>query len=158
MASTDVPASAPVPPTSRPVRRRWLWLVLAGGVLLAGGLLAREVWGYREECAARQAVDEDRLDNARQHIDQALRLRLPWDSTNLLAARIARLQGAYSEAEQYLSRFGQRGEMSAPLRLEWLLLRCQRGEVDELAPELLAAVDRPHPDSPALLEPRAAGY
>jgi tetratricopeptide (TPR) repeat protein len=157
MASTDVPAPAPVPPASRPIRRRWLWLILAGGVLLAGGFLAREGWGYRKECSARQAVAEDHLDEAWQHIDRALRLRLPWASTNLLAARIARLRGAYSEAEQHLSRCGQSGEMSASLQLEWVLLRFQRGE-DELAPELLAAVDRHHPESPAILEALAGVY
>jgi tetratricopeptide (TPR) repeat protein len=158
MASTNVPAPAPVPPAPRPIRRRWLWLLLAGGLLLASGFLAREAWGYRQECSARQAIAEDHLDEARQHIDQALRLRLPWASTSLLAARIARLRGAYSEAEQHLSRCGQRDNMSEPLRLEWLLLRCQRGEVDELAPDLLTAVDRHHPESPAILEALASVY
>src|SRR5262249_3651167 len=43
-------------------------------------------------------------------------------------------------------------------QLEWLLLRCQRGEVDELAPGLLAAVDRHHPESPAILEALASVY
>src|SRR5262249_18060184 len=104
------------------VRRRWLLgIVLAGGVFLVGGFLAREGWGYWQECVARRALAEDHLDEARQHIDRALRLRLPWVSTNLLAARIARLQASYSEAEQYLSRCGPRGEMSALLQLEWLL-------------------------------------
>src|SRR5262249_44817489 len=68
----------------------------------------------------------------------------------VLAARIARLRGAYSEAEQYLGRCGgRRHEMSDQVQLEWLLLRCQRGQGDELAPGLLALVDRGHAEAAA---------
>jgi tetratricopeptide (TPR) repeat protein len=79
-------------------------------------------------------------------------------STHLLAARIARLRGSYSEAERHLSRCEQLGGTSDQLQLEWLLLRCQQGEVDELAPGLLAAVDHNHPESVAILEALAAVY
>ena len=48
--------------------------------------------------------------------------------------------------------------MSEPLQLEWLLLRCRRGEVDELAPGLSAAVANKHPESVAILEALAAVY
>jgi tetratricopeptide (TPR) repeat protein len=87
-----------------------------------------------------------------------VRLRQRRVSTNVLAARIARLRGAYSEAEQYLDRCGRHNEMSEPVQLEWLLLRCQRGAVDELAPGLLALVDRGHAESAAILEALAAVY
>jgi tetratricopeptide (TPR) repeat protein len=101
---------------------------------------------------------EEHFDEAQRHIDLALRVRDGWASTHLLAARIARQQGAYSRAEEHLSRCGPRDDMSEPVRLEWLLLRCQRGDVDELAPALLASVDRHHPESAAILEALAGVY
>jgi tetratricopeptide (TPR) repeat protein len=61
-------------------------------------------------------------------------------------------------AEHYLSRCGQHNEMSEDVQLEWLLLRFQRGGADELAPTLLALVDRNHVESPALLEAVAGLY
>jgi tetratricopeptide (TPR) repeat protein len=166
-ASDDVAApavSATVP--RRRARRRWRWVLLAGGLLLAGGFLAPAGWAAWEERTARKALAEERFDEAQRHLDQALWVRQHWvpfassslRSTNVLAARIARLRGAYSEAEQYLSRCGQRNEMSDQVQLEWLLLRCERGEVDELAPGLLGLVDRGHPESAVILEALAGKY
>jgi tetratricopeptide (TPR) repeat protein len=127
-------------------------------VLLLGGLLAREGWAYWQERSARREMAEERLDEARRHIDLALRVRDRWASAHLLAGRIARLQGDYSGAEQHLSRCGRRDGLSEPVQLEWLLLRVARGDVDELAPALLASVDRHHPESAAILEALAGAY
>jgi tetratricopeptide (TPR) repeat protein len=156
MAASDVTAPGAPPPAR--VRRRWLWVLLAGVLLLAGGLLALEGWAAWEERCARQGLAEEHFDEAQRHADRALWVRRNWVSTSVLAARIARLRGAYSEAERYLSRCGQRGEMREPVQLEWLLLRCQRGEVDELAPNLLALVDGNHAESAAILEAVAGVY
>src|SRR5581483_9681209 len=131
---------------------------LAAGLAVAGGFLAREGWAAWEERAARRAADEERYDEAQQHIDRALRVRPKSAADNLLAARIARRRGAYPQAEQYLTRCGEANGMSEPLQLEWLLLRCQRGDVDELFPRLWAAVAAGHPESPAILEALASAY
>jgi tetratricopeptide (TPR) repeat protein len=128
------------------------------GAILAGVPLALMGWAAWHERAARQALAEEHFDLAKRHIDQALRVRQRCASTVLLASRIARARGAYAEAEQYLTSSGQQHGMSASLQLEWLLLRCQRGEVDELAPQLLALVERHHPESPAILEALAGVY
>jgi tetratricopeptide (TPR) repeat protein len=134
-------------------------LFLTGGLLLLlGGLGAREGWAYWQERSARLEMAAEHFDEARRHIDLALRVRDRWTSTHLLAARIARLQGAYSQAEQHLTRCGPRNDLSEPVRLEWLLLRVARGDVDELAPSLLASVDRRHPESAAILEALASVY
>jgi tetratricopeptide (TPR) repeat protein len=159
MASTDLPAPAAVPPAPPGVRRRRPWLLLTGGLFLAGALLlAREGWGLWHESAARKALAEEHFDDARDHIDQALRVRGRSAPTHLLAARIARERGAYADAERHLGRCSQLDGMSEPVQREWLLLRCVRGEVDELAPGLLALVGRNHPDSPAILEAVAGVY
>jgi tetratricopeptide (TPR) repeat protein len=163
MTPTDVdtPTAGPGgsrPPGPRRVGRRRVRLILAAGALLAGSVLACGGWSAWQERSARRALAEERFDEARRHAALALRLRPRSARVNLLAARIARLRGAYAEAEQHLTRCGQSHGMSEPLQLEWLLLRCQRGEVDELAPQLLAAVERGHPASPAILEALASIY
>jgi tetratricopeptide (TPR) repeat protein len=107
---------------------------------------------------ARLALANSHLDEARQHIDRALWVRRQRTSTLVLAARIYRLSGAHSEAEAYLARCGQLHGMSEPVQLEWMLLRAQLGEVDELAPRLLALVGQVHPEAPAILETLASVY
>jgi tetratricopeptide (TPR) repeat protein len=133
-------------------------LIVAAVALVVSAFLVYQGWGAGQERSARRAMGEEHFDEAQRHIDRALWVRDRWTSTHLLAARIARLRGAYSEAEEHLSRCEQLDGMTEPLQLEWLLLRCQRGEVDELAPGLLALVDRKHPESGAILEAVAATY
>lgn len=139
------------------MRRRWYWL-LAGIVLLAGGWAGCEGLAAWQERLAEQALADDRMDEARHHIELALWVRRRRTSTLLLAARIRRLRGGYSEAEQYLLRCGQLDGMSAEVQLEWLLLRCQQGQVDELAPQLFDMVKQQHPQSPAILETLSSMY
>jgi tetratricopeptide (TPR) repeat protein len=134
-----------------------LWLAVAAGAL-AGILLAGQGWAYWQESAARRAMAGEQFEEAQRHVDRALWLHGRWVSTNLLAARVARERGAYAEAGEYLNRCGQLGGMSGAIELEWLLLRCVRGESDELGPQLMALVDRKHPESPAILEALAGVY
>jgi tetratricopeptide (TPR) repeat protein len=158
MASTDVSASAAAPALPRRRRRRWYWLLGGSILLIAAGLAACEGWAAWQERLAAQALADDQLDEARHHIELALHVRPRRTSTLLLATRIRRLRGAYPEAEQYLLRCSQLHGMSAPVQMEWLLLRCQQGEVDELAPNLLAQVGHQHPESPAILETVTSVY
>ncbi|HWG47337.1 MAG TPA: tetratricopeptide repeat protein [Gemmataceae bacterium] len=127
-------------------------------MLLLVGFLACEGWAFWQERSARQAMNEEHFDEAQRHIDLALRVPHRSASAHLLAARIARQRGAYSEAEQHLSRCGQLSGMTEAVRLEWLLLRCQRGEADELAPTLLSLVAGNHAESVAMLESLASVY
>lgn len=125
---------------------------------MAGGFTAIEGWAIWEEHRARIALAEERFDEAQHHIHRALLIRPKQVSSNLLAARIARVRGNASEAEQYLNRCGLNNAMSESVQLEWLLLRCQLGDVDELAPGLLALVDHGHAESAAILETIAGVY
>jgi tetratricopeptide (TPR) repeat protein len=158
MATTDSSAPAALPKPARSVRRRWLWLLLAAAVLLVCGFFGLEGWAYWQERSARQAMADEHFDEAHRCIELALLVRERWTSTQLLAARIDRLRGDYSEAERRLSRCEQLNGMGEQVQLEWLLLRCQQGDVDELAPGLLALVDRHDPESAAILETLASVY
>ena len=158
MSTTDAPASAPLPSPARPVRRLRLWLLFMGAALFASGFLGLEGWAYWQERAARMSMADEHFDEAHRRIDLTLFVRERWTSTHLLAARIDRLRGAYSEAEHHLSRCEQLNGMGDQVQLEWLLLRCQQGEADELSPSLLAMVDRHDPESAAILETLASVY
>jgi tetratricopeptide (TPR) repeat protein len=152
----SLPAFVPV--ATRAPRRRWIYLLLTIGAATTCGLLALLGWARWQEQLARQALSEEHFEDAQRHVDMALRVRSESATLQLLAGRIARQRGAYSEAEEHLYRCGQFGGMSEALQLEWLLIRCQRGNVDEIAPSLLAAVDGHHSESVAILEALAAVY
>ncbi len=130
---------------------------MAAVALLPGALAAREGSAYWLERSARREMAAERFDDARRHIDLALRVR-DRPAWHLLAARIARQRGDYSEAERHLTRCEGPDGLSEPVRLEWRLLRVARGDVDELAPALLASVESGNPESPAILDALAGAY
>ncbi len=158
MASSDVlpPIVSALPP--KRFRRRWFWLAAAGILVIVGVVPAREVWALWHERAARLALAADRLPEARREIDLALHVRGTRSSTLLLASHIYRLQGRYPEAGQLLDRCDRHNGISEPLKIEWLLLRCQRGQIDGLAPNLMALVKAGHPESANILEALSAVY
>lgn len=157
MATTDVPTPAALPAPPRWRRRRWIWLLVASA-LIAGGLAACEGWAAWQERLAVRALADDRMGEAKRYIERALPVRRRSVSTLLLAARIRRLTGDYSAAEQSLLRCSQLDGMSDSVHLEWLLLRCQQGEIDDLAPTLYGLVQHHHPEAPAILETLASVY
>src|SRR5262249_31796246 len=137
---------------------RWLWVLFGVLCLPLCGYGALEGWSHWQEQKARNALAAERFDEAQQHIERALKVRARSTTLHILAARIARYRGDYLLAVEHLDRCGQIDGMTEPLQLEWLLLRCQRGEVDELAPALQLAVQRAPPAPPAIREALAAVY
>jgi tetratricopeptide (TPR) repeat protein len=78
---------------------------------------------------------------------------------HLLAARAARLKGEYVKAEGHLNKCLQLSrEATEAVQLENLLMRGQRGEVDEVAADLMRLVDSKHPESPLILETISRAY
>jgi tetratricopeptide (TPR) repeat protein len=141
-------------------RRRYLQLTIL--VLVVGGVGAwfggRELWADAQERAAQRALNGEDYDGARQHIERALQVHPDRFSTNLLASRIERYRRDYPEAERRLVHCKDANGMSQPLQLEFLLLRCEKGEVDQVAPELLGLVKENHAEAPAILEAMALVY
>jgi Flp pilus assembly protein TadD len=78
---------------------------------------------------------------------------------HLLAARASRLAGDVTAAEQHLNTcLKLRGGATEAVQLEFLLMRVQTGDVDAVAPILLASVESGHPESPLILETLARAY
>jgi tetratricopeptide (TPR) repeat protein len=139
-------------------RRPRLTLALTGLVLaataVAGGWYVRHQWQE-----AQAALAADRSDEARSRLTVCL-LVWPRDpDVRLAAARAARRSGDFPAAEDHLNQcLKLRGGATEAVQLEFLLLRVQTGEVDEVAPTLIDCVEKGHPDSPIILETLALAY
>jgi len=139
----------------RPLTTTVLILVAAaaGG---AAGVYARAVHQWHR---AERAVRDGRAAEARPVLDNCLAF-WPRDPDVLrLAARAARMTGDFPAAEAHLNAC-LRAEHGATedTQLEFLLMRAQRGEADEVAALLYGFVDRGHRDARLILETLALVY
>jgi tetratricopeptide (TPR) repeat protein len=138
-----------------PFLRRHFGKCLVIVFLVAIGGAATGVIGYRSYHlrAASEALRKEEYGKALEHVRTALWV---WSSdvpTHLLAAKTARLNGDYIEADRQLKECKRlQGSSSAETQVEWLLLRAESNELDEVAPGLLFAVDQDHPRKLEMLE------
>jgi tetratricopeptide (TPR) repeat protein len=137
------------------------WTTCLGLVVLIvlgtlGGLYGYACHQWHTACAE---VRDGRAAQARDRLPLCL---FVWPSSaevHLLAARAARLTGDYPEAEAHLKQcLRLQGGASEASQLEFLLLRVQTGEEDEVAPALLDLVENEHPESLLILETLARAY
>src|SRR5207248_2447127 len=86
----------------------------------------------------------------------------PWSRSpdvHRAAARAARLTGDYSVAESHLQRcIKLENGATERTQLEFLLMRAQTGEEDEVDAPLSALVSNKHPEAPLILETLARAY
>ncbi len=144
------------PARARP-RRTWVLLVLLPGLLAAAGLW---LWarGTSERDQALAALDRLDLDAAAVHLDRHL-ARHPDDTAAwFLAGRTARRLGRFLEAEKALEKCQALGGVTDATRLEWDLLRVQRGDLADVDTRLRMTIPPEHPDAPLVLEALARGY
>jgi tetratricopeptide (TPR) repeat protein len=98
------------------------------------------------------------LASAATHLDRYLDAR-PGDAAAwFLAARTARRLERGALAERYLERCQQLGGVTEACRLEWDLLRLQRGEMSGIDVRLRKSIAPDHPDAFLVLEALARGY
>jgi type IV pilus assembly protein PilF len=144
---------------ARAARRRPRAALVLAGLALACAALAAAWYVRHQGQAARDALAADRPAEARARLDLCLAV-WPWDEEgHLLAARAARLTGDRAAAEAHLNRcLKLHGGATEAVQLEFLLLRAQAGEVDAVAPALIDAVERGHPESPLILETLGRAY
>lgn len=142
----------------RAARRSRVALVLVGLVLVAAVLAG--VWYVRHQWrAAGAALAADRPDEARSRLAVCLYVWPRDPEVHLLAARAARLSGDLPAAEAHLNLcLKLHGGATEAVQLEFLLLRVQTGEVDQVSPALIDLVEQGHPESPIILETLARAY
>lgn len=130
-------------------------------VLLILSAASAGVYAYalRQWTAAQQALADERTEEAAQRLKICLFIWRQSVPVHLLAARAARLNGDYAGAEAQLKRcLKLHGGATAAIQLEFLLLRAQTGETDEVAPALLEWVQQKHPETPLILETLSRAY
>jgi Tfp pilus assembly protein PilF len=113
-------------------------------------------WGGYHLRAAETAWQEDRLDDARRHLESSVLIR-PLES-HLFAARMERLLGNFKEAETHLRECKKLQGVSPRIQLEWLLLRALQGELSSLEPALWETVKEGDPQTSLILETLAVCY
>jgi tetratricopeptide (TPR) repeat protein len=143
----------------RAARRRPRIAVLTVVVTLLGAASAfygYAVWEWRE---AVTAVREGHPASAQRKLGVCLTVWPSDPSVHRLAARAARINGDLAAAEDHLN-ICLRLEHGASeeTQLEFLLMRAQSGEVDEVGSLLFNYVNRGHPDAPMILEAIATAY
>lgn len=134
--------------------------VILGLVLLLGTGTPLTLWQYHlyHVRAARGAAEQGRYADAQTHLDKAFRVWPASGETHLLAARIARRNRKYDEAESHLKECLRRQGTTELLQLEWVLLRAEQGEIDEVASGLWLCVEKGDPETSQILETLALTY
>ncbi len=140
------------------VRRVGL-LVLLAGLAGAGTVAGRHLWAWHHFRAAVRALEQGAVPRARRHLGRCLKVWPNGVETRLLAARAARLAGAYDEAERHLQVCEQAGGDTPALRLELQLLQAQQGDLSPPLESLLwGRIAEDHPQTTLIFEALALGY
>lgn len=141
----------------RPVRIVAALLVLVAAALLA--LTGAHVWAWSHARAAERDLAAGRYPAAYGHIQKALKIWPGRRSTNLRAARIARMNNDLDATAAFLQKCHKlQGGETPESQLEWVLLRAQSGEIDQVSQALWQAVKDDHPDAVHVLECLARVY
>ncbi len=139
-------------------RRRLATLGLALLVFLGTGVGAGAYASHHWR-SAKAAVTAGRYQQARDSVRVCLFFWPRNVEVRLLAARSARILGDLEGAEAHLNEcLKLKGGATEAIQLEFLLLRVQTGDVDEVAPALLDCVDKKHPESSLILDTLARSY
>jgi tetratricopeptide (TPR) repeat protein len=138
-------------PAGRSVRRyrRVLIALILGGAAVFAAAHVRAWYHYR---AAQYSLARYHFAEARDHLAIALGAWPGSGDVHLLAARAARLDGAFTEAKQHL-RICQQAQPSDPKALqEWTLLRAQIGELEPVENYLRDLLRQGAEQSPPLIQ------
>jgi tetratricopeptide (TPR) repeat protein len=145
---------APARAAGRHPRRALLALAL----LTITSLFAALAYGQRQWRLAHRALEAEMPAEARSRLGVCLWVWPRSATVHLAAARAARLTGDVEEAEAHLGRCLKLAPATHAVQLEFLLLRVQAGEVDEVAATLIDSVENDHPETPLILETLSRAY
>jgi len=131
-------------------------VVLLGFVGLCGWV-GIHLWADYQFRAARAALDKSLFVDARAHVHQCLKAWPNDVDVHFLAARIERRLNEFKAAEKHLQTYKRIRGVTDEYQTEWILLRAQGGEWNQLEGSLWNCVERNHPQSLEILETLAAG-
>jgi tetratricopeptide (TPR) repeat protein len=140
-------------------QRPWVATFALALVVFGGVAASLPIYASVQMSRAKEDLREGRPGEARRRLAvcQFVWPRSP--EARLLAARAARLDGDFTQAEAHLNELKtiQNGASEAS-QLEFLLMRAQTGEVDEVAGPLFSLIEKQHPDSGLIFETIARAY
>jgi tetratricopeptide (TPR) repeat protein len=139
------------------------WWKIGIGVAFLGIAVALAVgapWWYRYHLGeAEKAANEGRYDQGLSHVERCAALWTRSPRLCRVAARIQRRRGDFLEAQAWLERCKSLPDgVTDSTQLEWILLRAERDDVNEVADGLWKSVQAGHSESPRILEALAAAY
>jgi tetratricopeptide (TPR) repeat protein len=109
--------------------------------------------------AAQAALKEERVEDAQRSLRVCLFFWPKSVPVHILAARAARLNGDFEEAESHLNQCTKHGVGACEsVQIENLLMRVQRGEADAVVDELLLYVESDNSESALILQTLARAY
>lgn len=140
-------------------KRSKIKLVIVTAVVLSGAAAAFYAYATHHWRLAEQAVAQGRWNDAEQSLQLCLKVWPRSPRVHLLAARTARSIGDFPRAERHLGECSRlAGGPSEAVQLEFLLMRVQTGEVDQVGPGLIELADGGHPDAALIIETVARAY
>jgi tetratricopeptide (TPR) repeat protein len=152
----------PIAWTRRVVRRPRRLLAVISFLVIIGaivGLTSKYVKAAYHGRVGRQELERFHSAAAAAHFRDYLAVWPRDPTTLLLAARAARRIAAFDEAQRYLdARKNVSGTDDDDLILEQVLLRAERGEMDQVQRFCQVLRNQDHPDTPLILEALSRGY
>jgi tetratricopeptide (TPR) repeat protein len=142
----------------RPVRSSvTVALVLLIGLNVASAGI--NAYGYYHLRSALRESNASHNLQAKDHLQACMKVWRTNPQCLLLAARTARRLGVFDDAERLLAEYQVvAGKENDDLYFERLLLRAERGEVDNVVPLCRRLIDADDPRSPSIFEALAHGY
>jgi tetratricopeptide (TPR) repeat protein len=142
----------------RAARRRPRRALLLTALVLVAAVLGAVGYAEHQWRKAQAALAAERPEEARSRLDVCLWVWPRNAKVHFLVARAARLGGDTQTAEAHLNECLKLEGATQAVQLEFLLLRVQTGEVDEVAATLIECVENGHPEAPLILQTLGRAY
>jgi tetratricopeptide (TPR) repeat protein len=151
---SHIPGSTFLAVRRHPFRAAFVFLVVVAAVVVGLWRYAVHQWQV-----AQTELNDGQYQQARERLNFCLTAWPRSPEVRVLAARAARLTGDLDAAEAHLNRcLKMQGGATDVVQIEFLLIRVQSGEVDDVARPLFDAVEKGHPETAVILETMARAY
>ncbi len=141
---------------ARIIRRRPKTALL---VVLLAAAAAAYLFALIQWHSAQVALQDGKAADARKHLECCLWVWPRSQQVHLVSARAARITGDFEAAETHLNRCLKLGQgATQAIQLEFLLLRAQTGEADDVAVTLLEYIDNNTEERALILQTLARAF